>query len=908
MPTEQLTAVRNHWIDHLVGTVVAALWPRGIDRLALAPELREPLWRALLLAYVAEHDVRAVSSKAVARALVSSGLIAGEVEAVAAVLVESVYQRVRLGGVPGQRWWDVQGLKWLLLELWTARRSLRIPRDQVRSELRRYWEVTSAAVVSRLLTTADAPYARLPAPLSESSATGTARRMLTAARVSELEMYADESRFDLQHLGRMLAEYQALVALLENGSVVGSVAANLRKDLQHWEGPFRATLESLTSFEMELLAVEATDLGFRDRCLDAGARIYHYDFIAPGALPATGEQQLRHPPAWMQDQILNGGARFWHDRAGPLPLWLATAENAEHERLLEPLRHGHVSIAGRQRESAYYIDLHAGDDRSQPLVLPFTYSLDYVTEAWQMLLAASVGVIRLFLLRLTDDGRLWLLDTVPLPLPPELCEELTRVALASIRAAVGNDMDLLTAAFTPTLEDIASGTFDACERAKGEDMLDELTLAAPPGVSDVRWRAFQEASRFLARYRANRIRQAGAASDATDPVLKRAVELRARKREEARSRMSPRPTPTTADRAAALPPDTALVHLFAKGRRLGAVWLASTSQGGRLEHFYLDQLSVSDVERLINKWRQAERFEIRRAHLDLLQGALAGIGGPVADALLPLGIRRLVLSPIGSFDLTPLHAAPIEPGPGARTLMDVFDEVHYAPSMRILDAAATRTVRSDGPPLLVGGSTLPGVNAELEALQAVYPHAQVLQGTVASPQRVLAAVRGARILHIACHGRISDDWWANGAMLSGDDCLSVADLLADGDLTGVEAVVLNACYSGTHRSSGIVVHAPRGFDAACLARGAQLVVSTLWEVSDVAALAFSVAFHTALDRSGPSEAFRQAVEYLRHGGELSAGAAVLEDLYPGWADALAAERRYGLWSWGAFKLSGLVRY
>jgi hypothetical protein len=614
MPPEQLTALRNQWIDQLVSAVVAALWPPDAGRLDLTAELGDPLWRALLLSHVAARDLHAIPAEAVARTLTSSRLVVSGVEEVAAVLVDPVYQRVRIKGVPGPRWWDIRGLNVLLLGLWTARRSVHASRDQVRSELRRYWDVTDAAVVAGLLSTADDPYVRLPAPLSESSITGTARRMLTAVRVSEIGVYAGDSRSDLQHLGRMLAEYQALVALLENGSVVGSVAANLRKDLQHWEGPFRATLESLTSSEMELLAAEATDLRFRDRCLDAGARIYHYDFMAPGALPATGEQQLRHPPAWMQDQILNGGARFWHDRAGPLPLWLATAENAEHERLLEPLRHGRVSIAGWQRESAYHIDLHVGDDRSQPLVLPFTYSLDYVTEAWQLLLAASVGVIRLFLLRLTDDGRLWLLDTVPLPLPPELCEELTGVALASIRAAVGNDMDLLTAAFTPTLEDIASGTFDACERAKGEDLLDELTLTAPPGVSDVGWRAFQEASRFLARYRATRIRQAGAASDATDPVLNRAVELRARKREEARSRMSPRPTPTTADRAAALPPDTALVHLFAKGHRLGAVWLAS-SQGGRLEHFYLDQLSVTDVDRLINKWRQAERFEIRRAHL-----------------------------------------------------------------------------------------------------------------------------------------------------------------------------------------------------------------------------------------------------------------------------------------------------
>lgn len=905
MTPEDLAMVRSRWIDELIDSVVARLWPGTADHLALTPELDDPLGRALLVSHIAVQDLRGFAAVAVARSLLSSGLVVGDVDDAVTGLINPVFHEIRFRGVPGPRWWDIDGLNLLLLELWSARRSVCVPQAQVRAELQRYWSMSDLRVMDHVLDVCDNPFAQLLPPLHTSSLTGTASRLLQAASFDWPLQEMGDDRSDLSHLRLMFKECQRLAVALQKGGPNGTVREKLVRDLRHWKQLAGAALAGLTTFEVELLARDKRD-DFRDRCLGAGAGIYYYRYAMPGGLPSAGTPQRCASPEWMQDEIINGGARCWHDHAGPLPFWLATVETAEHERLLAPLRRGEVRLGCRRDGDAQHIDFHL-DTEEDPLELPFIYSLDYVIEAWQLLLVASVGQIRLFLLRLTDEGRLSLLDTVPLLLPPELRDELASVAMESIRSAVGDDIGKLREALSfSTASEIASATFEHCERAKSEDLLDELTVVAPDGVPAERWKAFQDASRSLARHRANRIRQGEAASSLDDEQLARAVELRTRRREEARPTRS-RSTITTAERANALPLDTAFVHFHMKDARLGAVWLARTRQRNRLEYLYFDGVSMAALESLVGNLSQGGPFPVRVAQLDLMQAALAQVGAPLAESLLPLGVRRLILSPAGSLDRVPLHAAPTSRAAGAPALADVFEEIAYVPSMRILDATAARTTGSSGPVLLVAGAPLAGVNAEVEILRARYAGARVFRETEASPQSVLTAMRGAGRVHIACHGRVSDDRWANGLMLGGG-CLTVADVLADGDLTGVEVVVLSACHTGTHRVNGTIVQALRGFDAACFARGARHVVSTLWEVSDVAALTFSAAFHAALPRCPVAQAFREAVAFLRHGGDIGREADTIERVYPGWSQTLAAERRYGLWSWGAFKLTGGMPY
>ncbi|MET8040659.1 CHAT domain-containing protein [Micromonospora sp. NPDC005215] len=937
-----LTFIRNKWIEDLVEGVLRQLWPAAADRLEFTAPAQTAMWRALTLTHIACGDLMARPVPDIGRSLLSCGLLTrnNSPDHITELLVGRVVHKVRSAGVPGPRWWDAQGLHALLLELWTAQRAATLPPEVVTAELGRYWDITTPATQRRLMKVAADPYASLPAPLAEWSVTGRAVRVLEDAtafggemmKPSEHEEARHPLRSDLRILSKMARQYRLLKAVLRDleggaNSDKQMLAADLSTDLDHWALGFTTCLKGLTSYEADLMAGRPTDEDYRDRCMNATSGIHVYDYLTPDALPASGEMARQPAPAWMQDRILIGGARMWHGRTGSMPLWLATAETAEHERLLGPLLRGEVQIARWTDGTFQHVDLQLDFDDGPPLSIPFVYNVAYITEAWQLLHLAAVGVVRLSLLRLTDEGRLLLIDTIALPLPTELCEDLTAAAITGLRELVDDDIQRLRLAFIPTAEEGALGTFDACERAKGEELLDEVTLSPPADVPDDRWQAFQQASRSVARRRAALIRaDVPRRSSTDDPVLAELIERRVRMREGARSRIpvtSPEPTPQM--KAASLPENTAFLHLYVRSGFLGAVWLARTDKGAALEQLDLSNVSVANVDEVVRRCQAAEAaglFAVRLALLEVLHGLLADIAEPIVEALRPLGVRRLVLSPVAPFDLTPLHVAPVRPEAGAPTLMDVFDHVSYAPSMRILEAASVRTAIGNKPPLLVGvaeapeGVSLPGVKAEIAVLRALHPAAVTLEGTDATPSGVLAAARGANRIHAACHGRTSEDRWANGIVLSGrsggSDCLTVADVLADADFSGVDVAVLMACHTGAHRRVMSVVQTPRGFDAACFARGARIVVSTLWEVSDVTAMTFSVMFHAGLDMLDPAEAYRRAVGFLRHGGiaedPAMAGAAILlRRQLPGWDAAIDTERQYGVWAWGAFKVTGLPR-
>ncbi|MET7425038.1 hypothetical protein [Dactylosporangium sp. NPDC005555] len=312
MRSDEMTEARNRWIDGVSREVVNALWPGDADRLQLAAELDDPLWRAMTLAHIAMRDLLAYSMTGTAELLSASGLVGGLPEGVVEHLVEPVVRRVRVQGVPGPRWWDVRGLHVLMLELWTARRSVRVPQDQVVAELRRYWAPSSPEVIASLLAVADDPYAQLPASL--------------CAAADAVPATGD--RADLRQLQRMITAYRA-------GG--GEAAA--------WLDALSTVLAGLTVVEQALLAADAV-VDYHDGCLAAFAGMYHYEHVGRDALPGSQDEYPRPAPQWAQDQVINGGARCWHGHAGPLPLWFATTENDEHDRLAAPLlRDGRVRLA-----------------------------------------------------------------------------------------------------------------------------------------------------------------------------------------------------------------------------------------------------------------------------------------------------------------------------------------------------------------------------------------------------------------------------------------------------------------------------------------------------------------------------------------------------------------------------------
>jgi CHAT domain-containing protein len=147
-----------------------------------------------------------------------------------------------------------------------------------------------------------------------------------------------------------------------------------------------------------------------------------------------------------------------------------------------------------------------------------------------------------------------------------------------------------------------------------------------------------------------------------------------------------------------------------------------------------------------------------------------------------------------------------------------------------------------GAAVLVAGPDLDFAVSEVQALADVHPGAQVLLPPDSTTGAVRAALAGAAVAHLACHGRVR-----------ADNPLFSSLLLADGPLTlheldrraGVpQQVVLAACDVG----SGVVYPGNEllGFVGMLLARGARGLVASTTLVADAHVLPLMRDLHRGL--------------------------------------------------------------
>jgi hypothetical protein len=216
--------------------------------------------------------------------------------------------------------------------------------------------------------------------------------------------------------------------------------------------------------------------------------------------------------------------------------------------------------------------------------------------------------------------------------------------------------------------------------------------------------------------------------------------------------------------------------------------------------------------------------------------------GPAARLL--LGGGPVVVVPPGR-----LHAVPWALLPALRDRA-----VSVAPSARAwLQALAVRPP-DQAPPVFVRGPGL-GTGTEIPTLAAEYPDATVLGSGTATARRVLGALDGAGLAHIAAHGSFRADSPLFSSLLLDDGPLTVYDL--ERLRRAPYRVIFSSCDSG--------VLAPAGADellglAHCLAPlGTAGIVASVVPVNDQATATLMIALHKHL-RGGASlaEALRLA--------------------------------------------------
>lgn len=224
---------------------------------------------------------------------------------------------------------------------------------------------------------------------------------------------------------------------------------------------------------------------------------------------------------------------------------------------------------------------------------------------------------------------------------------------------------------------------------------------------------------------------------------------------------------------------------------------------------------------------------------------------------------RLVIVPHG--DLHTLPFAALTDPAGGESALDRW-EIRHVASASVQTRLAKRPSPVPGPDpgpgqgagrdmvraVVIGvpDARIPEVEREVRAVAAALGRADVLLGEAATVDRVSAAVAGADLVHIACHGSFDPGRPLSSGLRLADRWLTVREISTL--RFSASLVVLSGCETGVGgvERGDEVTGLTRGFFTA----GARSLLVSLWPVDDVATARLMRVFYDAWTRgaSGPA--------------------------------------------------------
>lgn len=274
--------------------------------------------------------------------------------------------------------------------------------------------------------------------------------------------------------------------------------------------------------------------------------------------------------------------------------------------------------------------------------------------------------------------------------------------------------------------------------------------------------------------------------------------------------------------------------------------LANLSQVGAALNQLSFQIGALRHGARLNPAALAQLTERTQHHLRVLYRLLMAPLEPL------LGDRQLVVVPHRELYYIPFHAL----HDGSSYLIE-RREVSYAPSARVYQSVADRPPRPLNEVLLVGvpDERTPRLQAGIDTLALLFPHATTLQGAAATRAALRQHGAQADLLHLACHGEFRPDSPLLSALHLADGRLTVHDIYQL--QLGSELAVLSACESGvsTVAPGDEIFGLIRGFFAA----GVPALVVSLWAVDDRSTTRLMQRFYAALlGGASPVTALRSA--------------------------------------------------
>lgn len=232
--------------------------------------------------------------------------------------------------------------------------------------------------------------------------------------------------------------------------------------------------------------------------------------------------------------------------------------------------------------------------------------------------------------------------------------------------------------------------------------------------------------------------------------------------------------------------------------------------------------------------------------LDLLEAT----GRRLQDLVLGRAVRLLGDGPVVVVPPGRLHGMPWALLPALRERV-----LSVAPSASAWLRARTAAVPDRAGVVLVRGPGLWTGGAEVPVLAERYPDATVLEHGTATAARVLAAIDGCRLAHIAAHGVFRADSPMFSALHMDDGPLTVHDI--ERLRRAPYRLVLSSCDSGRLAAAG--ADELLGLTAALLPLGTAGIIAGSVPVNDEATVPLMLALHEALRRGATmAEALRDA--------------------------------------------------
>jgi hypothetical protein len=941
---------RQQWMTGLCSALLQSLPEAAADALRRVQGLDTPpdgadlpaIGPALLASEIARRYAHGQHPDDIDEWLERAGLRAGQQSVTE--LVVPVCAHYRSGRLPLARWWRPDELNAVLLRGYARRRLAAVDPRTLGAELVDRWELAPDDAVE-VLVNATAEIVEAPRIFVDRGHDAPSRWLHKVAGSKEIRSQVDAAlarcpaalheRDDLLAMARFRETHAAIAARLQAASgwrdpVVDAAVGQLNAAAE----ASMAVLMSLSSYERRLLEAEGELESKFAQAMQIRRNSFTIDDAWGGvnSLPDRVGGEWRSTQ-WLEDYVYLQGGRIQRRSAGPMAHWTIVLDDIDEATAIAELlrdEHGTMRLGLADTDALAAFHLQIDDDPADPLSAEFVYD-DTPEGLLDLIVLVQSRRVRLDVFALRD-GALAGVGTRALRIADAAVARLVE------RMLPGLDALLADAAATERARLGADRADDwaivaAIDAAKSAELLAALDPALLIGIAplDTKQRADFDAARG-ALLDALAARATVAPDDAdSDAAVAKARRRFARTVEQLRSPGATPPKTAQRDDKArvnrlvdGLVDDRRAVLTLTLARnaldgstRLAGYWIAGA--GRRRCVGEVDDCGVS-----LEQLRASARLPLQQpADLDALIGAAPTLGSSLVAPLLARGVRELVIVPVSFVHALPLHLGPATDDAHGDRLCDVFETISYAPSLALLQHLATLAPRPDGNVVAAAhGAGLAFAKPETEVLSRLSAPGRARLLPAPTGPALAAEAPAAALLHLACHGTwIIGDYWRSGVAVAGTDeaagWLSVAQIQKTLDLRGASLVCLSACDSGVSAADLWQVDDYLGIDGAFLACGAGAIVSTLWKVSDAAALLFTATmYHSLCGGVTIAQACRAAASTFAYGGwrvidERHPVGLLLKQAGVDWPavvrqlDDTAVDLSHPFY-WGVFKLSGLV--